>query len=100
MLDRSVLAPALRRVTPDNDQGEYYLTDVVEVLHDAGYPIVPVVAGDDFEDRAIVMKLGGRRWRRRVHHRPHLVLRDQAGQVGGGAERPPVNLGETEGGVL
>ena len=33
---RSLLAPALRRVTPDNDQGEYYLTDVVEVLADAG----------------------------------------------------------------
>ena len=34
---RSVLAPALRRLSPDNNQGEYYLTDVVEVLHDAGY---------------------------------------------------------------
>ena len=29
---RSLLAPALRRLTPDNAQGEYYLTDVVEVL--------------------------------------------------------------------
>ena len=33
-------APALRRLSPDNAQGEYYLTDVVEVLHDAGYPVV------------------------------------------------------------
>jgi bifunctional UDP-N-acetylglucosamine pyrophosphorylase/glucosamine-1-phosphate N-acetyltransferase len=33
---RSVLAPALRRLTPDNAQGEYYLTDVIQVLHDAG----------------------------------------------------------------
>ena len=29
---RSLLAPALRRLSPDNAQGEYYLTDVVEVL--------------------------------------------------------------------
>jgi len=33
---RSVLAPALRRLNPENAQGEYYLTDVIEVLHDAG----------------------------------------------------------------
>ncbi len=50
---RSVLAPALRRVTPDNDQGEYYLTDVVEVLHDAGYSIVPILAPDDVEPHGI-----------------------------------------------
>jgi bifunctional UDP-N-acetylglucosamine pyrophosphorylase/glucosamine-1-phosphate N-acetyltransferase len=50
---RSVLAPALRRVTPDNDQGEYYLTDVVEVLRDAGYSIVAVVASDDAEPQGI-----------------------------------------------
>ena len=50
---RSVLAPALRRLTPDNDQGEYYLTDVVEVLHDAGYSIVPIVAADDVEPHGI-----------------------------------------------
>jgi bifunctional UDP-N-acetylglucosamine pyrophosphorylase/glucosamine-1-phosphate N-acetyltransferase len=50
---RTVLAPALRRVTPDNDQGEYYLTDVVEVLHDAGYPVVPVTTADDFEPQGV-----------------------------------------------
>ena len=50
---RSVLAPALRRVSPDNDQGEYYLTDVVEVLHDAGYSIVPIIATDDVEPQGI-----------------------------------------------
>ncbi|HEV3225397.1 MAG TPA: NTP transferase domain-containing protein [Acidimicrobiales bacterium] len=50
---RGVLAPALRRVTPDNDQGEYYLTDVVEVLHDAGYSIVPIVVPDDSEPQGI-----------------------------------------------
>ncbi len=36
---RSVVAPALRRLTPDNAQGEYYLTDIVGVLHDAGYAV-------------------------------------------------------------
>ncbi len=50
---RSVLAPALRRVTPDNDQGEYYLTDVVAVLHDAGYPILAVVAEDPTETEGV-----------------------------------------------
>jgi bifunctional UDP-N-acetylglucosamine pyrophosphorylase/glucosamine-1-phosphate N-acetyltransferase len=50
---RSVLAPALRRVTPENDQGEYYLTDVVEVLHDAGYTIVAVVTDDDDEAHGV-----------------------------------------------
>jgi len=50
---RSVLAPALRRLTPDNDQGEYYLTDVVEVLHHAGYAVVAVTAPDDIEPHGI-----------------------------------------------
>ena len=35
---RGVLAPALRRLSPENAQGEYYLTDVVEVLHDSDLP--------------------------------------------------------------
>ena len=42
----SVLGPALRRLTPDNAQGEYYLTDVVAVLADAGYRVSAVVAED------------------------------------------------------
>ena len=46
---RSVLAPALRRVTPDNAAGEYYLTDVVAVLASAGYPVGSVVADDAAE---------------------------------------------------
>jgi bifunctional UDP-N-acetylglucosamine pyrophosphorylase/glucosamine-1-phosphate N-acetyltransferase len=46
---RSVLAPALRRLTPDNAQGEYYLTDVISVLHDAGYEVVSMVAEDGTE---------------------------------------------------
>jgi bifunctional UDP-N-acetylglucosamine pyrophosphorylase/glucosamine-1-phosphate N-acetyltransferase len=46
---RSVLAPALRRISPDNAQGEYYLTDVVAVLAEAGYPVGTVVADDPAE---------------------------------------------------
>jgi bifunctional UDP-N-acetylglucosamine pyrophosphorylase/glucosamine-1-phosphate N-acetyltransferase len=46
---RSVLVPALRRLTPDNSQGEYYLTDVIAVLHDAGYPVVSMVVEDSME---------------------------------------------------
>ena len=42
---RSVLAPALRRVKPMNRQGEYYLTDAVGVLRDAGYPIAAIAVG-------------------------------------------------------
>ena len=34
---RSVLAPSLRRLSPANAQGEYYLTDVVGVLYEAGH---------------------------------------------------------------
>lgn len=36
---RSLLAPALRRVEPDNAQGEYYLTDVIAVLVSAGHRV-------------------------------------------------------------
>jgi len=46
---RSVLAPALRRITPDNAQGELYLTDVIGVLRDAGYPVEAEVAPDSDE---------------------------------------------------
>ena len=35
---RSLLAPALRRLSPENAQGEYYLTDVVSVLARRGSP--------------------------------------------------------------
>ncbi|MDQ6614593.1 MAG: NTP transferase domain-containing protein [Actinomycetota bacterium] len=46
---RSVLAPALRRLSPDNVQGEYYLTDIIGVLHDAGYPVTSMLVGDSME---------------------------------------------------
>jgi len=46
---RGPLAPALRRLSPQNAQGEYYLTDVVAVLHDAGFPTRAVEASDPEE---------------------------------------------------
>jgi bifunctional UDP-N-acetylglucosamine pyrophosphorylase/glucosamine-1-phosphate N-acetyltransferase len=50
---RSVLAPALRRLQPDNAQGELYLTDVIAVLRDAGYPIEAVIAPDPGEVQGV-----------------------------------------------
>src|SRR5439155_5599321 len=44
-----VLAPALRRLNPDNAQREYYLTDIVAVLHDAGYNVISQVVDDPME---------------------------------------------------
>jgi bifunctional UDP-N-acetylglucosamine pyrophosphorylase/glucosamine-1-phosphate N-acetyltransferase len=46
---RSVLAPSLRRLSPANAQGEYYLTDVVGVLYEAGHRVVSVVVDDTME---------------------------------------------------
>jgi bifunctional UDP-N-acetylglucosamine pyrophosphorylase/glucosamine-1-phosphate N-acetyltransferase len=46
---RSLLAPALRRLSPENAQGEYYLTDVVAVLAEAGHRVVAVPATDPME---------------------------------------------------
>jgi len=46
---QGVLAPALRRLSPENALGEYYLSDVVEVLADAGYTVVSLVAEDPVE---------------------------------------------------
>jgi bifunctional UDP-N-acetylglucosamine pyrophosphorylase/glucosamine-1-phosphate N-acetyltransferase len=42
----SVLAPVLRRLEPDNSQGEYYLTDALEVLRSAGHRVSAEVAED------------------------------------------------------
>ncbi len=36
---RDLLGPALRKLTTDNAQGEYYLTDVISVLADMGHRI-------------------------------------------------------------
>ncbi|HSH22434.1 MAG TPA: sugar phosphate nucleotidyltransferase [Acidimicrobiales bacterium] len=46
---RNLLAPALRRLTPENRQGEYYLTDVIGVLATAGHPVTSLVADDAME---------------------------------------------------
>ncbi len=37
---RNLLAPALRRLSPVNAQGEYYLTDAIVVLRDAGHKVI------------------------------------------------------------
>jgi bifunctional UDP-N-acetylglucosamine pyrophosphorylase/glucosamine-1-phosphate N-acetyltransferase len=46
---RSLLAPALRRLSPSNAQGEYYLTDVVAVLYGAGYMVQSTIVADAME---------------------------------------------------
>jgi bifunctional UDP-N-acetylglucosamine pyrophosphorylase/glucosamine-1-phosphate N-acetyltransferase len=46
---RTYLAPALRRLSPENAQGEYYLTDVIEVLRRTGHLVVAVSAADPTE---------------------------------------------------
>ncbi len=46
---RSLLSPALRRLRPSNAKGEYYLTDVVAVLHDAGHKVIALEAADNSE---------------------------------------------------
>jgi len=46
---RGLLAPALRRLSPENAQGEYYLTDAIAVLRDAGHNIVALEAEDPGE---------------------------------------------------
>ena len=69
---QSVLAPALRRLSPDNAQGEYYLTDVVGVLHDAGYEVGAHPVADAGEvagvnDRVQLAKVEAE-LRRRINH--------------------------------
>jgi len=50
---RSLLAPALRRLSPENALGEYYLSDVVEVLHDAGYNVGSFIVEDPIETAGV-----------------------------------------------
>ena len=66
---RSLLPAALRRITPDNAQGEYYLTDVVEVLSQAGHKVESLVGDDPLEmsgvnDRAQLAQVEGHLRRR------------------------------------
>src|SRR5690606_23770205 len=49
---------------------------------------------------APVVQLGCRGGGGGVHHRSHLVLGDQAGEVGGRAQRATVDLGQREVGVV
>jgi bifunctional UDP-N-acetylglucosamine pyrophosphorylase/glucosamine-1-phosphate N-acetyltransferase len=46
---RSILAPTLRRLSPANAKGEYYLTDAVGVLSSAGYQVTALVLPDSME---------------------------------------------------
>ena len=46
---RGLLAPALRRLSPENAQGEYYLTDAVSVLRETGHTVIAVAAEDPYE---------------------------------------------------
>ena len=46
---RGLLAPALRRLSPENAQGEYYLTEVVEVLRETGHLVLAMAAEDPTE---------------------------------------------------
>jgi bifunctional UDP-N-acetylglucosamine pyrophosphorylase/glucosamine-1-phosphate N-acetyltransferase len=46
---RNLLTPALRRLSPENTQGEYYLTDAIAVLRDAGHKVIGLVADDPGE---------------------------------------------------
>jgi len=50
---RAFLAPALRRVSPENAQGEYYLTDVIEVLRGTGHTVLAVSAADPTEIQGV-----------------------------------------------
>jgi bifunctional UDP-N-acetylglucosamine pyrophosphorylase/glucosamine-1-phosphate N-acetyltransferase len=46
---RNLLAPALRRLSPENAQGEYYLTDAIGVLRAAGHKVIALHADDPGE---------------------------------------------------
>jgi bifunctional UDP-N-acetylglucosamine pyrophosphorylase/glucosamine-1-phosphate N-acetyltransferase len=46
---RGLLAPSLRRISPDNARGEYLLADVVAVLHGTGHKVMALVADDPSE---------------------------------------------------
>ena len=46
---RGLLAPALRRLSPENTQGEYYLTDAIAVLRQAGHKVIAMTAPEAAE---------------------------------------------------
>jgi bifunctional UDP-N-acetylglucosamine pyrophosphorylase/glucosamine-1-phosphate N-acetyltransferase len=51
---RSLLAPALRRLSPENAQGEYFLSYVVAVLPDAGHMVLGHVVLDAAETAGVI----------------------------------------------
>ena len=56
--------PALAQVTPENEQGEYYLTDVIGILHRQGHRLEAVITEDPSEclgvnDRRQLAELAG-----------------------------------------
>jgi bifunctional UDP-N-acetylglucosamine pyrophosphorylase/glucosamine-1-phosphate N-acetyltransferase len=68
---RDLLGPALRRVSPDNTQGEYYLTDVIAVLHDTGHGVDAFTIEDAEEVQGVndrwQLALAERELRRRIN---------------------------------
>jgi bifunctional UDP-N-acetylglucosamine pyrophosphorylase/glucosamine-1-phosphate N-acetyltransferase len=71
--DGSFLADALGRITNDNAKGEYYLTDVVAIAHEAGRPvgahlIDDVLQTEGANDRVQLAALG-REMNRRIVER-------------------------------
>lgn len=50
---RSLLAPALRRLSPENVQGEYYLTDTIAVLGDTGNTVTSLITEDTSETMGV-----------------------------------------------
>jgi bifunctional UDP-N-acetylglucosamine pyrophosphorylase/glucosamine-1-phosphate N-acetyltransferase len=50
---RDLLGPALRRLSPNNSQGEYYLTDVAEVLARTGHSVGAMEVGDITEVQGV-----------------------------------------------
>jgi bifunctional UDP-N-acetylglucosamine pyrophosphorylase/glucosamine-1-phosphate N-acetyltransferase len=46
---RGLIAPALRRLSPENTQGEYYLTDAIAVLRAAGHKVIAMTAPETAE---------------------------------------------------
>ncbi len=71
---RDLLGPALRHLSPDNAQGEFYLTDVVGVLGGMGHRVGRVAGpgrGDPGRQRPLAA--GPRRARAALAHQPPLA---------------------------
>lgn len=51
--DLDLVGPALARVTPDNSQGEYYLTDIIEVLRADGHVIAAHCTEDPLDTHGV-----------------------------------------------